>query len=241
MSLTRVLAFSSSRVGNSAYLETAISPIKEFLGDRPLRIAFIPFADADNNYDAYLAKVAEGLKILPYRFDVVKRENAKMVIEQAEAIMVGGGNTFKLLHHLYEYKLIDLIKDQVKAGKPYVGWSAGSNIAGLSIGTTNDMPIIEPESFKGLGFLPCQINPHYINMKQDGHNGETRDERLHEFLKINPQASIVALPEGSALQLEEDILKLAGQAPAVLFRLDPQTSSLIRTAIKTNEDVSWLL
>src|SRR6476620_2832914 len=103
MSLTRVLAFSSSRVGNSAYLETAISPIKEFLGDRPLRIAFIPFADADNDYDAYLAKVAEGLNVLPYRFDVVKRENAKMVIEQAEAIMVGGGNTFKLLHHLYEY------------------------------------------------------------------------------------------------------------------------------------------
>ncbi len=241
MSSPRVLALSSSRSGKSTYLETAIPVIKKFLVDQPLRIAFIPFADADGSYDAYLAKVVQGLKILPYNFDVVKREGANTVIEQADVIMVGGGNTFKLLHHLYEYELIGAISNHVKAGKPYVGWSAGSNIAGLSIGTTNDMPIIEPKSFKALGFFPFQINPHYINFRQDGHNGETRDERLHEYLKVNREATIVGLPEGSALQLEEGVLKLAGQAPAILFRLDKLDSNLLRTTINIGEDLSWLL
>jgi dipeptidase E len=241
MLMKRVLAFSSSKVNNTAYLENAVPVIKDFLGDKPLHIAFIPFADADNNYDGYLAKVRKGLEELPYSFEVVKHEGAGSVIEQADAILVGGGNTFKLLHHLYHYQLADLIRDQINAGKPYVGWSAGSNIAGLSIGTTNDMPIIEPRSFKAFGFFPFQINSHYINLKTEGHNGETRDERLYEYLKVNQKASIVGLPEGAALQLEGGILKLMGQVPAVLFQLDPANFNLLRTTISIGQDLSRLL
>jgi dipeptidase E len=240
MSATQVLAFSSSRVKDSAYLEMAVPVIKNFLGDRPLRIAFIPFADADSNYDDYLAKARKGLANLPHQIDVVKPESERRLIEQAGVIMVGGGNTFKLLHDLYQLELIELIRQRVNGGIPYIGWSAGSNIAGLTIGTTNDMPIIEPKSFKALGFFPFQINPHYINVKPEGHNGETRDERLLEYLKVNPKASIIGLPEGTALQLEGKTLQLVGQVPAVLFQGGPN-SEAVRSVTEIGADLSWLL
>lgn len=241
MLVPRVLALSSSRVKNAAYLEMAAPVIQNFLGNGVLNIAFIPFADADNNYDEYLDKVKAGLSELPYTIDVVKPESAKSVIERADVIMVGGGNTFKLLHHLYEYELFDFIRQQVLAGKPYIGWSAGSNIAGQTIGTTNDMPIIEPKTFKALHFFPFQINPHYLNVKPEGHNGETRDERLMEFLKLNPKASIIGLPEGTSLQLEGPSLKLLGEVPAVLFQVNNNNSTTIRTTINVGADLSWLL
>lgn len=241
MPILRVLAFSSSRVKNSAYLETAVPVIKNFLGHKPLNIAFIPFAAADNNYDDYLAKTRQGLDALPYHIDLVKPGSARSAIENAEVIMTGGGNTFKLLHDLYELELIDLIRRKVHNGIPYVGWSAGSNVAGLTIGTTNDMPIIEPKSFKALGFFPFQINPHYISVKAEGHNGETRDERLIEYLKVNPNASIVCLPEGTALQLKGDSLKLIGNVPAVLFRTAANHTDPVRTTIDIGADLSWLL
>jgi dipeptidase E len=240
MAPIRVLAFSSSRFQQSAYLETAAPVINDFLGHDPLSIAFIPFAAADSNYDEYVGKVKQGLAHLPHTVNVVKPEGAVQLIGQAEVIMVGGGNTFKLLHHVYEYGLLDLMKQKVYAGAPYIGWSAGSNIAGPTIGTTNDMPIIEPKSFKALGFFPFQINPHYINVKPEGHHGETRDERLAEFLKVNPKSSIVGLPEGTALQLEGNTLTLKGQAAATLFRSQGGPDPT-RTAINVGSDISWLL
>ena len=241
MSVVRVLAFSSSRVGNSAYLETAAPVIKNFVGNKPVNVAFIPFAAADNNYESYLTKTREGLAGLPYHLEVVKPENARAVIERAEVIMVGGGNTFKLLHDLYQYELTELIREKIYAGIPYVGWSAGSNITGLTIGTTNDMPILEPKSFKALGVFPFQINPHYINVKPEGHNGETRDERLTEYLKVNPEVSIVGLPEGTALHLEGSALKMIGQVPAVLFRSASNQTDSIKTIIDVEADLSYLL
>jgi len=247
MSSLRVLAFSSSRVKDFGYLETAAPVIKNFLGDRPLTIAFIPFADADNNYENYVTKVSEAFAEPHYQFQVVKPEGAANVmeqanvIEQADVIMVGGGNTFKLLHDLYDQDLVDIIRKRVHAGTLYIGWSAGSNIAGLSIGTTNDMPVIEPKSFKALGFFPFQINPHYINVQHEGHNGETRDERLFEYLKVNPKATIVGLPEGAALRLEGKTLQLVGEVPAVLFRNRPDQRDERRTVINVGADLSWLL
>lgn len=241
MSSLRVLAFSSSRVGSSGYLEIAAPLIKNFLGDKVLNIAFIPFADADNDYNGYLAKVKEGLAELPYKMHVVKPANAHATIEQADVIMVGGGNTFKLLHDLYQFSLIDVISKLVNSGTPYIGWSAGSNIAGLTIGTTNDMPIIEPKSFKALGFFPFQINPHYLNIKAEGHNGESRDERLMEYLKLNPKATIIGLPEGTALHREGDTLKLVGQVPAVLFRTGSIQADPVCTVLNIGSDLSGLL
>lgn len=237
----RVLAFSSSRVGTGGYLESAAPLIKDFLGDQPMQIAFIPFASVGNHYDDYVAVVTKGLEALPYTIELVLPATAKAQIEKADAIMVGGGNTFKLLHDIYQLKLLDLIRDKINKGTPYIGWSAGSNITGPTIGTTNDMPVIEPHSFNSLGFFPFQLNPHYTNAKPPGHNGETRDQRLEEFLVMNPGLSIVALPEGTALKLENGQLKLLGEFPALLLSKDEDQPDVKKQAIQAGEDISFLL
>ena len=212
-----ILAISSSRVGNSAYLEMAVPMIAEHLGSVRKKIAFIPFAAADGDYEGYNNKVKEGLSSLPYDIVVAAGLDAAKTIEECEGIMVGGGNTFKLLHDLYELDLVDLIKRKVDEGVPYIGWSAGANLTGLTIGTTNDMPIIEPRSFNALGFLPFQINPHYYNQVTEGFNGETRDMRLEEYLKVNPDRIVVGLPEGTALILKDGKLRYEGNKPVILF------------------------
>ncbi len=240
MPSSRILAFSSSRVGQSGYLENAVPIIKKFLGDNPLKIAFIPFASVDS-YDDYLASVSKALSSLPYSIQLVMPENAVSTIKQADAIVVGGGNTFKLLADIYNNKLLDVIRDKINAGTPYIGWSAGSNITGPTIGTTNDMPIIEPKSFNALGAFPFQINPHYFNQAIVGHNGETRNQRLTEFLKVNPGISIVCLPEGTALHFENGKLTLIGDRPAVLLELKEGSTEIVKKEILANEDISFLL
>lgn len=239
MSQNQILAFSSSRVGNGAYLQTAVPMIKELLGNTMVQIAFIPFASVDNDYDNYTVKVKKGLENLPYSITTVTPDNAGETIAKAGAIMVGGGNTFKLLHDIYYLKLLDIIRESVNKGVPYIGWSAGSNILGPTIGTTNDMPVIEPKSFNALGLLPFQINPHYANVKPIGHNGETRDERLEEFVKLNPGLPIVGLPEGTGLKLLNGRLQMMGDLPAVLFTGDE--NGMIKKEISVNEDLTFLL
>lgn len=238
MSQNRILAFSSSRVGNGEYLQTAVPFIKELLGDTLLQIAFIPFASVDNDFDDYTLKVKKGLETLPYTLTTVTPDNAAETITKAAAIMVGGGNTFKLLHDIYYLKLLDIIRDTINKGVPYIGWSAGSNILGPTIGTTNDMPVIEPKSFNALGLLPFQINPHYSNFNPAGHNGETRDQRLEEFIKLNPGLPIVGLPEGTGLRLLNGRLQMIGALPAVLFTGDE--NGMIKKEIDINEDLTFL-
>lgn len=235
----RILALSSSEVGNEAYLQSAAPLIKEFLGNSALSIAFIPFASVDKDHKAYANKVREGLVHLPYTITAVDCSNAKEVIEQSNAILVGGGNTFKLLHDLYEHDLISQVQQKVAAGIPYIGWSAGSNITGLSISTTNDMPIIQPPSFKAFAFFPFQINPHYYNTITEGFNGETRDQRLEEFLKLNPGVPVVCLPEGTGLKLDAEELKFIGQTSG--FLLIMEEGKLVWKEIKAETKLSFLL
>jgi len=212
--------------------------IKNFLGDKPLHIAFIAFASADNNYEAYADNVRTALQSLPHIITAIKHENAKEGIEHSDAIMVGGGNTFKLLHDIYESNIPDSICNKVSSGTPYIGWSAGSNILCPTIATTNDMPIIEPKSFKALGLLPFQINPHYINQKSAGYNGETRDQRLEEFMKMNPGISVAGLPEGTALHRDGEILQFIGPHKGILMQAGAR---IIRKEIADGEDLSFLL
>lgn len=240
MSSKQILALSSSRSGNESYLETAASFIKNFLGDRPLKIAFIPFALVSKNYEDYANNVREGLQQLPYTILLADDHNAKNIIEQSDVMMVGGGNTFKLLHDVYQCKILELIKDKINAGFPYIGWSAGSNILAPTIGTTNDMPVIQPESFKGLGAFPFQINPHYYNQKPEGFNGETRNQRLFEFVTMNPSLKVIGLPEGTAIQLQHSQLNFMGNGTAVLFCKDNNTEPVTKE-ILPGEDVSYLL
>lgn len=241
MSNNRILAFSSSRVGQGGFLETAMPAIQKFLGSEVTQITFIPFASVTKNYDEYAAMVSAAFANLPYKILPVLPGNAAKIIEQAQAIMVGGGNTFKLLHDIYQYKLLDIIRNRVNAGAPYIGWSAGSNITGPGIGTTNDMPIIQPQSFNALGLLPFQLNPHYFNLPITGYNGETRDQRLNEFLLLNPGVPVIGLPEGTALQLENNKLLFTGITSGVLFTTDDSSGLTQRREITAGEDISFLL
>ena len=235
----KVLALSSSRVGNSGFLEKARPFIDSFLAKQSIEIAFIPFASVERSYDEFGGLVSEALKQLDHRINVVKEENAKAVLNDCDAIMVGGGNTFKLLHHIYEYDLYELLQQKVKAGIPYIGWSAGANLTGKTICTTNDMPIIQPQSFNALGFFPFQINPHYFNLVQEGFHGETRDQRLAEFLHLNPAMKVVGIPEGTALQRLENKLQFIGHQPGVIFSFEE--GKVVKKDIEINQDLSELI
>lgn len=234
-----VLAFSSSRSGNGGFLEKALPLIQSFLGEHSITIAFIPFASVQKDYDEYGGMVLAALAATLYKVEIVKPGNAKDVIERAGAIMVGGGNTFKLIHDIYALGLLELIQQKVRAGTPYIGWSAGANISGKSICTTNDMPIVQPASFTAFGFLPFQINPHYINIVQEGFNGETRDQRLEEFMRMNPDVTVFGLPEGTALLLREGKLQYIGAEEGVLFL--NKEGVVQKEYIKDNEYVSQLM
>ena len=238
--MRKILALSSSRVGGGGYLEEAAKVINDFLGTQKTTIAFIPFASVDRDYEAYGAMVQQAIAHLPYELKIVKGSFSKTVIEKADVIMVGGGNTFKLLHDLYQLELLSAIQHKVNGGSPYIGWSAGANITGLGIGTTNDMPIIQPPSFSAFGFLPFQINPHYLNENKEGFHGETRDQRLGEFIKMNKGIPVFALPEGTALRLRGEQLQYVGNQPGYLFS-SKEEGVLVRKEINPGEDVSFLM
>ncbi len=234
----RILAFSSSRVGNSSYLETSVPIIEKFLDDKPLHIAFIPFASVEKDYETYADNVRTALQSLVHTITIVEHHNAKNIIDQSDVILVGGGNSFKLLHDIYEANILDAIRNKVSGGAPYIGWSAGSNILCPTIATTNDMPVIQPKSFNALGLFPFQINPHYTSQRLAGNNGETRDQRLAEFMKMNPGISVVGLPEGTALQLEDDALKFIGPSNGLLLYAEENN---VRKEIVDGESLSFLL
>ncbi|MCL1075116.1 dipeptidase PepE [Shewanella dokdonensis] len=211
------LLLSSSRAGNTSYLAHAL-PLIEPLTATARKWIFIPYAGVSMTYDSYLAAVVDGLA--PLKLDISsihQHGDPKQAIRDADGILVGGGNTFHLLHELYRYDLLHLIREQTAAGKPYIGWSAGSNIAGQSIRTTNDMPIIEPPSFTALGLLPFQINPHYSKLTLPGHNGESRAQRILEFTCVDPLTPVLGIQEGTALRLEANTLTLLGDKEAYLF------------------------
>lgn len=240
MELKKILAFSSSRSGNSGFLEKAAPVIEEFLGNKPINIAFIPFADADKKYEEYACAVQSALKNPALHINVVLPSNAARIIENCEVIMVGGGNTFKLVHDLYELDLLDFIRAKIKRCTHYIGWSAGSNILAPSISTTNDMPIVEPRSFKALGLFPFQINPHYFNKRIEGFNGETRDDRLAEFLKMNPAVSVVGLPEGGYLKFENNLLQYFGEVEGVLFSSANNEAGFLKRQLNSEQDISFI-
>jgi dipeptidase E len=237
----RVLALSSSRVGNGGYLAAAAPVIDHFLGTSALQIAFVPFAAVDGDYEAYAAKVREGLSSLPHSIQVITATNGKDVITACDVIMIGGGNTFKLLHDIYAFQLFELIQQRVQSGMPYIGWSAGSNLTGKTICTTNDMPLIQPKSFASFGFFPFQVNPHYYNVVIEGFHGETRDQRLAEFCQLNPGTPVVGLPEGTALQLEDGKLEYKGEREGVLFQSAAAGELPHKTDLPPGADLSSLL
>jgi dipeptidase E len=219
MSRKRLLLLSNSMNYGQGFLEHAVGHIKDFLGAEVKRILFVPFAGVTRSYDEYEAAVSGRFEEMNYAINAVhKARDANEAVRDAEALAIGGGNTFHLLREMYETKLIETIRERVEAGLPYIGWSAGSNVACPTIKTTNDMPIVEPPKFDALNLVPFQINPHYTDEQLAGHAGETREQRLMEFLKANPQATVVGLREGSILRIEGQSIKLLGEKGVRVFR-----------------------
>ena len=219
MTRKRLLLLSNSINYGQGFLEHAASDIKSFLGAEGRRVLFIPYAGVARSYDEFAAAVSGRFKELNYELiPVHKAADPVEAVQSAEAIAVGGGNTFHLLRELYEKALLESIRARVEAGIPYIGWSAGSNVACPTIKTTNDMPIVEPPTFAALGLVPFQINPHYTDEQLSNHSGETREQRIKEFLKANPGSSVVGLREGSSLRIENGGIKLLGGKTARIFQ-----------------------
>lgn len=228
-----LLMLSSSRKGHEGYLEHATPMILKHLGDCT-ELLFIPFAGVTLDWDQYTDKIRQALPELTIT-GIHQTEDPVAAIQQAKAIAVGGGNTFNLLYQLYQQELLTPIQQRVEEGIPYIGWSAGSNICGNSIRTTNDMPIIQPASFDALQLIPCQLNPHYTDYQPPGHNGETRAQRLEEFCTLNPQMPVLAIREGTALVRKGDSLTLKGELDGIVFKGTAQT------VIQPGQDLSEYL
>jgi dipeptidase E len=214
----RLLLLSNSRNAGGEYLAHAEGAITDFLGRAVQTVLFVPFAAVRVSYDEFSAAVAQRFGELGYGVESVHRQaDPRLAVARAQAVVVGGGNTFHLLKQLYDTGLIEAIRTRARGGIPYLGWSAGANIAGPSIRTTNDMPIVQPPSFESLGLVPFQINPHYTDERIPNHAGETRAERILEFVTANPGVPVVGIREGSILRVEGRTLELLGERPARVF------------------------
>lgn len=212
----RLLLISNSTLFGSGFLDHAETEIRNFLGNGA-RILFVPFALHD--HDAYAQKARKRFAAMGFGLESVHQSDDKQqAVNNAEAIFIGGGNTFRLLKTLYDVELVDLIRRRVEEGIPYMGSSAGSNVAAPTIRTTNDMPIVEPPSLNALGLVPFQINPHYLDADPNStHMGETREERIMQFLEDN-DTPVVGLREGAMLRVEQGSTLLKGSTGARIFR-----------------------
>lgn len=215
----KLLLISNSTNPGEPYLDYPKHNIREFLGNKPVKALFIPYAAVTFSYDVYEARVIERFREIDH--DVVSIHhfrNPVDAVNEAEAIVVGGGNTWKLLKTIEDNGLIEPIRKKVLAGTAYIGWSAGSNVACPTIRTTNDMPVVEPGSFHAFNLIPFQINPHYLDANPAGHAGETREQRIEEFIEVNPDLYVAGLREGTMLLCEDEILRLIGPRKLRLFK-----------------------
>jgi dipeptidase E len=212
----RLLLLSNSTRHGSGYLDHALAEIDGFLGE-VRSLVFVPFALHDR--EAYGAQVRERLAAIGVEVRTLTADDAgRRLISEAQAVFTGGGNTFRLLKTLQDSGLLPLLRDRVRSGMPYLGSSAGTNLAAPTIKTTNDMPIVQPASFEALGLLPFQINPHYLDPDPSStHMGETREERLRQFHEEN-ETPVVGLREGAWIRLEAGRARLGGENGARIFR-----------------------
>jgi len=216
MTNKRVLLISNSTLYGSGYLDHAAAEICDFLGDLK-HVLFIPFALYDR--DAYAATAKERFSRMGYDLTSVHTAtNPVQAVNSTDAIFIGGGNTFRLLKCLYDFNVLEAIRRRVLDGMPYVGSSAGSNVAGPTIKTTKDMPIVQPPSFDALGLVPFQISPHFQDPDPNStHMGETQEDRILQFLEEN-DTPVAGLREGAMVRVENGTTTLKGSSGARIFR-----------------------
>lgn len=225
--MTNMLLISNSTMAGAPYLGWCKEKIVAYYKSNNIsKVLFVPYAGVnlasesiEKSYDAYITRVAGVFAEYGIEFTSVHTEaNPVAAMQNAEAISVGGGNTFYLVYMLHKTGLMNVIREKVLQGTPYCGWSAGSNIACPALFTTNDMPIVEPESFKCLNILPFQINPHYLDANPEGHGGETRQQRIEEFMTVNRSMYVAGLREGCYFELKGNDLSMVGNKPLIVFR-----------------------
>jgi dipeptidase E len=210
------LLISNSTVHGRNYLDHVESEIKSFLG-RAQRVLFFPFALHDR--EAYTATARTRFGSMGYSVESAHETAVpQKAVEQSDAIFIGGGNTFRLLKALEDLDVIEPIRRKIRSGAPYLGSSAGSNVAGPTIKTTKDMPIVQPRSFDSLGLVPFQISPHYLDPDPNStHMGETQEERILQFLEEN-DTPVVGIREGAWLLCNNGTVTLKGETGARIFR-----------------------
>jgi len=234
--MKNLIIASTSTLHGGDYLDYILPELKMHFGNCKT-VLFIPFARPSGiSHEAYTMKVADAFSKISIQVKGIHEfENPITAIENAEGIFTGGGNTFLLVFQLYKNKLMTVLSDVVKNGTPYLGTSAGSNITGLTMQTTNDMPIIYPPSFQTLGLIPFNLNPHYLDPDlQSKHMGETRETRIKEFHAFNT-VPVLGLREGSWLDVKVKRSPLKGNLPARLFRQNQMPEEL-----ESGSDLSFL-
>ena len=216
--MKKMLLASTSTIYGQKYLEYLHDEIKNlFSGCK--KILFVPYARPSGiSHLEYTEKAKNVFKILNLEIIDYTNEDLRESLEKCDGIFIGGGNTFLLLDKLYQYSLIDILKNKIDSGIPYLGTSAGTNICGITIGTTNDMPIVHVKSLEALGIIHVNINPHYLD-PIDGfeHMAESRETRINEFHKFNDQV-VIGLREGSYLHVQGDDIYLKGLKDAIIFK-----------------------
>ena len=233
----RLLLISNSTNPGGRYLDYPGEFIKTFLGKIPGKVLFIPYAAVTFSYDEYEGKVSDRFRELGLEIISIHHfTDPVAAIDMASAIVVGGGNSWKLLKMIRENNLIDIVKQKVTSGTPYIGWSAGANVACPTIMTTNDMPVVEPDSFKAFNLIPFQINPHFTDVILPGHAGETREQRIEEFIEANPGIFVAGLREGTMLLCENNKLNLSGNGNVRIFK-----KGEIPAEYAASDDLSFLL
>jgi len=219
------------------YLDYPKYEIQKFLGDKAVTALFIPYAAVTFSFDIYESKVEERFAEIGHHITSIHHFSDPVeAVKKAEAIVVGGGNTWQLVRMMHDNRLMDAIREKVEHGTPYIGWSAGSNVACPTLQTTNDMPVVDPKGFDCMGLVPFQINPHYLDANPAGHGGETREQRIEEFLEVNPEITVVGLREGTMLIRESNTLKMIGSRNARIFKKGMHPEEL-----NASDDFSFLL
>jgi dipeptidase E len=222
-----LLLLSNSRSPDGSYLVHALAEIAAMAAGRTQAL-FVPFASVTVAWDAFTARVRSVFAQAGVAIEAIDAlPDALAAVAAAEMIVIGGGNTFQLLRECRRRGLIEPIAARVRAGTPFIGWSAGANLTCPTIATTNDMPIVDPQGFDALRLVGFQINPHFTNALPAGHQGETRVQRIAEYLKANPERTVLALPEGDWLRVTGDAAVLGGPHAAPVFRAGQPTAMLL--------------
>lgn len=233
----KLLLISNSTMPGEPYLDYPKNEIKKFLGEKPVTALFIPYAAVTFSFDSYCEKVEERFSEIGHHIIGIHTFADQIkAIHKAEAIIIGGGNTWQLVRMMHDYNLMNPIREKVYNQTPYIGWSAGANVACPTLRTTNDMPIIDPNGFECIGLVPFQINPHYLHENPEGHGGETREQRINEFLEINPNIHVAGLREGTMLKLENKNLLLIGNRTCRIFK-----KGVAPYELSANDDFNFLL